>query len=423
MQGSLLTRLATLALAIGTILLFSSVQIGAETKAFGSKSFTFIISTDGTTVSAMNTQTKSIEFSGPDAGLVINSAINATDSGAIKIEKGSYWVKSTIRPKSDIQIIGVGPSTVLSPASDQTLILNLHPNDPTVGIVDHNLVLGNFRIDYNGHRGDTINLVSVHQARIFQVVIANLTGNGDAIDFDGSDNIVVHSAQFFNIGGSAVHVSDSFIGWTNHKGSSNIIVDDAYAFNVGHTRQIAAFNTFAGDSAIAASHDNTFRNLSVVNSYAGVAFTGKGYQNTIKDSTINGTVSRGIYITGNDNRIENVIIDNATSHGILVYKSQSSEIQSVTVLSSKYTNVAVSNSTRIKIDHIKLGMLDSHGKRANILFDNTVRSTVDHIALLGPAQPSDYLIEESGASDYNTFHVDQLGISVITVGEHTIITD
>ena len=108
---------------------------------------------------------------------------------------------------------------------------------------------------------------------------------------------------------------------------------------------------------------------------------------------------------------------------VMVYKSKSSEIKSVTVLSSKYTNVAVSNSTGIKIDEIKLGMLDSHGKRANILFDNTVRSTVDHIALLDPAQPSDYLIEESGASDYNTFHVDQLGISVITVGEHTIITD
>src|SRR5207247_748318 len=112
-----------------------------------------------------------------------------------------------------------------------TLILNAHPNDPSIGIGDRNLVIGNFTIDFGGHNADVINLVSVDNAQIFDLNVKNVTGESDALDFDGSENIIVTSTKFFDIGGSAAHVSASFKNWNSFKGSSNVTVSNSCASN------------------------------------------------------------------------------------------------------------------------------------------------------------------------------------------------
>ena len=200
------------------------------------------ISTDGTMVSALNTVTGNIEFEGDEPGLVINSAIDAIQSGTIRVSEGDYNFINPIRPKSNIRIIGDGTdNTILNVRRPMSLIVNAHPNDPTLGIGDRNIVLGNFTINYEGFGGgDAINLVSVEKSRIFQVRIENISRPSDAIDFDACKDMIVESTSFLNIGGSAVHVSDSFTGWEsdNKKGSNNITVIDAYASNVGKERKV-----------------------------------------------------------------------------------------------------------------------------------------------------------------------------------------
>ena len=204
----------------------------------------YIISTNGIMVSARNTLTENIEFEGNEPGSVINSAIDATHSGIIRISEGDYNFLNPIRPKSNISIIGEDmDNTVLNPQRAMSLIVNAHPNDPVLGIEDRNIVLGNFTINYEGvGGGDAINLVSVEKSRIFQVRIQNISWSSDAIDLDACNDILVESTDFLNIGGSAVHVSDSFTGWKseNKKGSNNITVVDAHASNVGKERKVAS---------------------------------------------------------------------------------------------------------------------------------------------------------------------------------------
>ena len=89
----------------------------------------YIISTNGIMVSARNTLTENIEFEGNEPGSVINSAIDATHSGIIRISEGDYNFLNPIRPKSNISIIGEDmDNTVLNSQRAMSLIVNAHPN-------------------------------------------------------------------------------------------------------------------------------------------------------------------------------------------------------------------------------------------------------------------------------------------------------
>jgi hypothetical protein len=343
------------------------------------------ISTDGTMVSALNTVTGNIEFEGDEPGSVINSAIDAIQSGTIRVSEGDYNFINPIRPKSNIRIIGDGTdNTILNVRRSMSLIVNAHPNDPTLDIGDRNIVLGNFTINYEGvGGGDAINLVSVEKSRIFQVRIENISRPSDAIDFDACKDMIVESTSFLNIGGSAVHVSDSFTGWEsdNKKGSNNITVIDAYASNVGKERKVAAFNAFARDTAISGTNNITFTKILVENSYSGFDFAkfGSGYK--VIDATILDSISRGIAVRGMNNIITNTTIFNTDSHGIAVINSQHTTIQNSSILKSNGNNIAITDSTDTQIRNVKLGETKS-GEHLHILFKNTMRDLIDGVTIL-----------------------------------------
>ena len=345
----------------------------------------YIISTNGTMVSARNTLTENIEFEGNEPGSVINSAIDATHSGIIRISEGDYNFLNPIRPKSNISIIGEDiDNTVLNPQRAMSLIVNAHPNDPVLGIEDRNIVLGNFTINYEGvGGGDAINLVSVEKSRIFQVRIENISWSSDAIDLDACNDIFVESTDFLNIGGSAVHVSDSFTGWKseNKKGSNNITVVDAHASNVGKERKVAAFNAFARDTAISGTNNITFTKILVENSYSGVDFAkfGSGYK--VIDATIVDSLSRGITIRGMNNMITNATIFDTGSHGITVINSQETTIQNSSILKSNGNNIAITDSTDTHVMNVNLGET-KNGEHLHILLKNTMHDLIDGITIL-----------------------------------------
>ena len=381
---------------------------------------------NGTTVYARNTTTGVDEFKGGDAARVINKAINATQSGSIHISEGHYITKSTIRPKSDTQIIGEGiNNTIFTPLENRSLIVNAHPNDPTLGIGDRNIVLGNFTINYEGvGGGDAINLVSVENSRIFQVRIENISRPSNAIEFDGCNNIIVESVQFFNIGGSAIQMSDSYTGWmtANHKGSNNITVIDAYASNVGKERKVAAFNAFTRDTAISGTNNITFTKILVENSYSGFDFAkfGSGYK--VIDATILDSLSRGIAIRGMNNIITNATIFNTGSHGILASDSQNTTIGETIIFGSKGNNIAVTDSVDIKIMNNTVGNKVA-SKFASVSLTNTFRSSIEGTVILNNSQVPNYIVEEKGGSDYNKIVIsNQFTMPVNKVGVHTTIS-
>jgi hypothetical protein len=385
----------------------------------------YIVHTNGTMIYARNTTTGVDEFKGGDASRVINKAINATQSGSIHISEGQYVTKSTIRPKSDTQIIGDGiNNTFFTPLENRSLIVNAHPNDPTLGIGDRNIVLGNFTINYEGvGGGDAINLVSVEKSRIFQLRIENISRPSDAIEFDGCNNIIVESVQFFNIGGSAIQMSDSYNGWgtANHKGSNNITVIDAYASNVGKERKVAAFNAFARDTAISGTNNITFTKILVENSYSGFDFAkfGSGYK--VIEATILDSLSRGIAIRGMNNIITNATIFNTGSHGILASDSQNITIGESTIFGSKGNNIAITDSVGIKIINNTVGNKVA-SKFASVSLTNTFRSTIEGIVILNNSQVP-YIVEEKGGSDYNKIIIsNQFTMPAKKVGAHTTLS-
>jgi hypothetical protein len=193
----------------------------------------------------------------------------------------------------------------------------------------------------------------------------------------------VESTNFSNIGGSAVHVSDSFTGWKseNKKGSNNITVIDAHASDVGKERKVAAFNAFARETAISGTINITFSKILVEDSYSGVDFAkfGSGYK--VIDATIVDSISRGISVRGMNNIITNATIFNTGSHGIAVINSQNTTIQNSAVLKSNGNNIVIMDSTDTHVMNVRLGETKS-SEHVHILLKNTMHDVIDGITIL-----------------------------------------
>ena len=420
-------RKLLLGISAAIVCIASILSIISLNKNTANSEASYFIFQNAKTIYARNTQTGATEFQGKDAGAVINSVINGTSANSVEIEigKGSYPIESIIRPKSGVQIIGQGMrNTILQATNYQSMILNAHPNAPSLGIEDHDLVIGNFTIDFRSFTGDVINLVSVKHARVFNIIIANVTSDSDALDFDGSDDVLVNNTQFYNIGGSAVHISASFAGWpedwASHKGSSNIKVINSYAYNVGKTRHIAAYNTFAPDHGLGAAFNDSFSNIKVENSYSGIGFSNLTIGCSVDNALINNTVSEGVLIHSGakDNLVSNVAIYNAGEYGILIYKASNATIENVKVLSSGFNAVAISNSRNIKIIDSKFDNEKKY-EHPDILISNSTQVIVKHNTILSSKNIGAYTIEEKGDSDYNIIIGNELTRPAKIIGKHT----
>ena len=76
----------------------------------------FIDANDSNKVKALNGTAGTVDYSGTDAGSVIQSAINAlTNGGRVLLRAGTYTVNSTVTPTvSNVELCGEGDSTILA---------------------------------------------------------------------------------------------------------------------------------------------------------------------------------------------------------------------------------------------------------------------------------------------------------------------
>jgi len=130
----------------------------------------YIVFTDGGTVYASNGWTERIEYSGTDASLVIQAALDSlgSEGGMILIKEGTYVVSNTIRVPGDVTLSGVGYASklVLADYADKEIIENKNGD----AYVDSNIVIRDLQIDGNGG-------MQTHEAQVSAIVLTNVTNS------------------------------------------------------------------------------------------------------------------------------------------------------------------------------------------------------------------------------------------------------
>lgn len=80
----------------------------------------YIIYKDGTTIKVFNGTTDTIDYSGTNAAIVIQNAINSLANGTTYIRQGIYTINDTIIPKTGVNIIGEGVHSTILRLADNT---------------------------------------------------------------------------------------------------------------------------------------------------------------------------------------------------------------------------------------------------------------------------------------------------------------
>ena len=153
--------------------------------------YDYIIYTDGTNVFAFNTKTKSIDFVGTDASVVIQSAINAlSNGGTIFVKTGTYGLSSKVTLMSNIGLIGEGMNTIFEELAQGAIFYGMNVQ---------NVRLENFFFNCNGFSAlgagyayaCAIGFDSDGTVPLYNIVLRNIktyNGIGAHIHFWGSDN-------------------------------------------------------------------------------------------------------------------------------------------------------------------------------------------------------------------------------------------
>jgi len=160
--------------------------------------YSYIIWTDGTNYHAKNGRTGQIDFSGADAGTVIQSAINALRSmgGIIYIKSGTYSV--TLSLYSGITLVGEGISTTINGTINVI---------GTPGSQIQKVAIENMHITGSNVNGILAQYVT--QLRIRNVVLdGSLT---DAISITYIDQFIIDGCLIYGVKGNGIYLSGSTI--------------------------------------------------------------------------------------------------------------------------------------------------------------------------------------------------------------------
>lgn len=255
---------------------------------------TYIIRTDGTTISARNTITMNDDYVGQDAADVINNVINSLPNGGnIFIKKGTYLLnnkgiiggdnlKFCIRVKySNILIEGEGWSTILKQADNQNsavIVAEGYSRNAGSDIKEEGIRIKNIAIDVNKQNNTVI------------------SAGGQAIVIWNCNNHEVSNVKVTNPATNAMHI----------------------AYGNGRVRgnYLDASNSIAGDALIVtqSTGEDISGNVVLYNHDSGISSSGTG-----------GTVYKA-----NDfvhyNRVIYTKNDGSSGHGILWQSSVGAKI-------------------------------------------------------------------------------------------------
>ena len=203
---------------------------GTETTPAGPSEFHYVVSTNGTTVSAINGRTGAEEFSGSDASTVLQSVLDAlgSDGGRVYLRTGTYSLAQSLQVGGGTELVGTEGTSlyssgtaitvssvsrvsikkitlngcgmaaiVLGEASDIRILQCAFVQTFGQAILHENGTLervwiSDCRIDQPG--GNAIELAGVKNASIERNIIASAGGTGLAIS-SGSGRILVAGNQ------------------------------------------------------------------------------------------------------------------------------------------------------------------------------------------------------------------------------------
>src|SRR6267143_4720919 len=281
-----------LALVFASILLVTSLSM---INAYADSSQTqpppsYIIYISGTTIFAQKGAGGAIQYSGPDAATVINSAESSlTNGGVILIEDGSYDVTSTIKlDRDNVVLRGQSWSTILKPAQN----------------IDGITVTGN---------GDVINSLHINHVK---------TGTGNNIKINSNVNRLDISNNLLDNGYHAIYYSGA--------NSNDIKISNNKVVNAG--RADGAIQILNGGTSGQVNHVEVSNNFIVNAQFHGIQ---------VYDS-INPLI--------NDVKIINNTVDTPAKAGIFVSRVNGTLIQGNTVLNAKFESLDAEASSNVTFD-------------------------------------------------------------------------
>jgi len=253
----------------------------------------FIDTTDSNKIKARNGTTGKIDYSGTNAGTIINEAISAlTNGGKIFIKAGTYTLTATLAPTtSNIELCGEGFASILKLGNS----IN-NRNLQLLGVSNWHI----HDLAFDGNRANQDQSVDSNSQSCYVIQL----GNANHITID---HCYIHDARNMGINTftcNDINIYDNYVqncdsnGITIANGSGSSVakimrntVDGTS--DVGISVQIAIQVTVSDNCTL-----NSFLGLSAygVNSGYGIDIEGTGNQNiTIADNNLNGA---GISLVG-----------------------------------------------------------------------------------------------------------------------------
>ena len=291
-------------LLVSLLLLLSTAFIvhysQAPKKPFRTNEASYIISTDGVTVNAVNGETGRTDYYGTDASSVVQAAIDSLgpSGGIIWIKEGTYVISSTVKVPGNVTLSGVGFATklVLADFADQEVIANKHAGD----YVDSGIVITDLQIDGNGAKQtpeaqvSAIFLSRVSRSRIEECWIHNVAPYSINAGF-----YALHSA-YLTIRGNAIY-NNQYAGIFLSGGRYGIISDNMFNGNHRAVYLASHFNGVVEGNQIVSGHE-------------GIRMYVFASNNLIQGNLIKDNTEEGIVIThqecGNNMLLGNKLVNN-----------------------------------------------------------------------------------------------------------------
>jgi parallel beta-helix repeat protein len=264
----------------------------------------------------------------------LNTLLAANAGGSIYLAEGTYSVSGAISIPNNTTLFGAGAGTFITIPNAQNGSYNFITNsDVTTGthVAIHDLQIDGNKANqtsgfmygiYFQNMGGGSGGSARDGAKITNVIIRSLYGNGGGVYFTGSSNNTFTGSSVQGIPGLAVTVN----GGANNTINGNILVGNNTGIylsssttnnvitgnNVqGNTNGITAFNvssntitgnTFQGNTSIGVDFTNSFNNSVTGNTIQGgtqgITVTSTSNNNTISGNSVQNNSSIGISVSG-----------------------------------------------------------------------------------------------------------------------------
>jgi hypothetical protein len=247
----------------------------------------YIVFTDGSKYYAKNGSTGMIEFTDTDFVNLMDSVMNAlpAQGGKVFIKAGTYKVTRSvnslilINSRSNVVIEGEGPGTFIDLGG--LVGMGIYIRYST------NVVIANLRIE----KGNPENIRLYGSSNVLIDGVwsgyAMVKNDGDGIDIDDSENIVIRGCFTYYNDARGIHPSG---------GAKKVVIQGCVSFN-----DMVQGGGGAID-ALSASENVVIDGCIVINSGGG-GFSLESNNNVLSNSIVVNATSGAIYVSGSNNRV------------------------------------------------------------------------------------------------------------------------